>query len=129
MRVRKQRGRGAPDPPLAQRCSRGRQPRTVTHGRVHGFEALSRLVEVVAGDAVAPGEGSAAFRASDRVGADVRADEFGKPYVTVDHPRMLRLVKNPDFEQHTLVLSVPDKGTRAYAFTFVSCPSKDTALA
>lgn len=69
------------------------------------------------------------FLSKDAWGEDVREDEFGKPYVLIDRPRMYRLVKNPDFETHKLALSMPDSGIRVYAFTFVSCPAKDTALA
>lgn len=62
-------------------------------------------------------------------GDDVTEDGAGQPRVRVDRPRMVRLVKNHGFETHSLTLRVAADGLRAYAFTFVSCPSEETALA
>ena len=53
-------------------------------------------------------------------GEDVRAED-GATVVTVDGPRMYRLIRGDAFEEHELRLRVRTPGLRAYAFTFVSC--------
>lgn len=53
-------------------------------------------------------------------GADLR-DDAGATVVTVDAPRMYRLVAGETFEEHELRLVARAPGVRAYAFTFVSC--------
>jgi thiol-disulfide isomerase/thioredoxin len=40
--------------------------------------------------------------------------------VHVDSPRMYRLVKNPEFQHHTLKLEVSENGIEFYTFSFVS---------
>ncbi|MBI3006006.1 MAG: redoxin domain-containing protein [Ignavibacteriales bacterium] len=43
-----------------------------------------------------------------------------KSVVRVDTPKMYRLVKNPEFQTHTLKLIVSDPNVEIYAFSFVS---------
>ncbi|MBM3947512.1 MAG: redoxin domain-containing protein [SAR202 cluster bacterium] len=52
---------------------------------------------------------------------DVLRDGAGRPCVTVDGPRMYRLVNNRELGSHELALSTASAGLGAYAFTFVSC--------
>ncbi|WP_420643047.1 redoxin domain-containing protein [Candidatus Leptofilum sp.] len=54
-------------------------------------------------------------------GSDVMWAENGRSFVRVDRPRMVNLVQNPDFEQHTLRLSFQARGLALYAFTFTGC--------
>jgi hypothetical protein len=53
-------------------------------------------------------------------GEDIR-EQDGATLVTVDGPRMYRLVRGDRFEEHDLRLRARTPGVRAYAFTFVSC--------
>lgn len=53
-------------------------------------------------------------------GLDVALVQSEKSAVYVDTPRMYRLVKNPEFQSHTLKLIVSDPGIEIYAFSFVS---------
>jgi thiol-disulfide isomerase/thioredoxin len=53
-------------------------------------------------------------------GEDVHAAD-GRTFVSVDMPRMYRLVRGDTFEEHELRLRARAPGVRAYAFTFVSC--------
>ncbi len=62
-------------------------------------------------------------------GQDVRLDAVGKPIIQVDRPRMYQLIENPAFGYHTLELLIEEPALRAYAFTFVSCVSEDSAIA
>ncbi len=41
--------------------------------------------------------------------------------VRASEPRMYRLLRGDDFEEHELRLRTRTAGVRAYAFTFVSC--------
>lgn len=59
--------------------------------------------------------------AKEDKGDDIRYDEQGLSYVTVDEPRMYNLVKNKVFGQKTLKLATADPGLGIYTFTFVSC--------
>jgi thiol-disulfide isomerase/thioredoxin len=56
---------------------------------------------------------------SDVAGDDVAAGAAS--IVTVDQPRMYRLVKNADVERHELMLATRSDGVALYAFTFTSC--------
>lgn len=58
-------------------------------------------------------------------GEDVRAEDRAT-VVTVDRPRMYRLVRGESFEEHELRLRARTPGICAYAFTFVSCPRATT---
>ena len=53
-------------------------------------------------------------------GADVRTID-SEAVVVPDRPRMVRLVSNPDFEEHELRLEVKGKGVALFAFTFTTC--------
>jgi thiol-disulfide isomerase/thioredoxin len=76
-----------------------------------------------------PGDGAAAvleIALDDApVPAHLRGDdvavEDGVTLVQVGGPRMYRLVRGDDFEEHELLLRARTPGVRAYAFTFVSC--------
>lgn len=77
-----------------------------------------------------PGEGCATAEAEIEVddapvperlrGEDV-IERDGRTVVTVDGPRMYRLIRGDGFEEHELRLRARTPGLRAYAFTFVSC--------
>jgi hypothetical protein len=57
-------------------------------------------------------------------GADVAYDGDGaqaQAIVQPTRPRMLRVVHNPDFEEHELRLEVEGKGFAAYAVSFTTC--------
>ena len=54
-------------------------------------------------------------------GDDIRFDEKGRSYITVDQPRMYNLIKNAEFGQRTLKLATAEPGMGIYSFTFVSC--------
>jgi thiol-disulfide isomerase/thioredoxin len=58
-------------------------------------------------------------------GADVHYVD-GQALVMPTHPRMARLVNNPDFEEHELRLEVQGKGTALFAFTFTTCVAHPT---
>ena len=58
-------------------------------------------------------------------GEDVFEETAGCPVIRVDRPGMYRLVRHDAFVTRTLSLKVASGGLRAYAFTFVSCPSDD----
>ncbi|MBV8774755.1 MAG: redoxin domain-containing protein [Deltaproteobacteria bacterium] len=51
-------------------------------------------------------------------GVDVHADTSGHSYIALDRKRMYYLVNNPDFGDHTLVLSTLEPGVSLYSFTF-----------
>jgi thiol-disulfide isomerase/thioredoxin len=53
-------------------------------------------------------------------GADVRRED-GLAVVVPDRPRMMRLVSNPDFEEHELRLEVRGQGCAFFSFTFTTC--------
>ena len=53
-------------------------------------------------------------------GADAQYVE-DQALVTPNRPRMVRLVNNPDFEEHELRLEVMGKGVALFAFTFTTC--------
>lgn len=55
-------------------------------------------------------------------GEDVRFDDAGRAYVTVEQSRLYRLVNNPQLASRELTLVVPTQGLAFYVFTFVSCP-------
>ena len=54
-------------------------------------------------------------------GSDVLFGENGRSYVRVDRPRMVNLVNNPDFGNHTLRLIFQARGLAVYTFTFTGC--------
>ena len=58
--------------------------------------------------------------AAEDAGADVTIED-GKAFVTVDAPRMYRLVNNRAIDAYELSLSTTADGVSLYAFTFVSC--------
>ena len=47
--------------------------------------------------------------------------EDGRAVVSIDRPRMYRLVNNREIDTHELTLTTSDDGLSLYAFTFVSC--------
>jgi thiol-disulfide isomerase/thioredoxin len=51
-------------------------------------------------------------------GVDVKADTTGSSYITLGGKRMYYVVNNPDFGEHTLVLSTAAPGVSLYSFTF-----------
>lgn len=53
----------------------------------------------------------------------------GKTAVRVGDPRLIQLVRNPDFESHRLALEMNTPGVRAYTLTFVTGVCNNTALA
>lgn len=57
--------------------------------------------------------------AAEDAGADVAAGSAS--VVTVDAPRMYRLVANREIDRHELTLVTTSDGTALYAFTFTSC--------
>ncbi len=58
--------------------------------------------------------------AAEDAGADVTVAD-GKATVTLDSPRMYRLVNNNEIDTCELTLATSDEGVALYAFTFVSC--------
>jgi thiol-disulfide isomerase/thioredoxin len=64
-----------------------------------------------------------AVLAETNAGADVYYVD-GQAVVTPERPRMVRLVSNPDFEEHDLRLEVSGKGTALFAFTFTTCVAR-----
>ena len=58
--------------------------------------------------------------APEDAGEDVRVED-GRAFVTVDTPRMYRLVNNREIDTHELTLATTSDGLALYAFTFVSC--------
>ena len=58
--------------------------------------------------------------AAEDAGEDVIAGEHTS-IVTVDTPRMYRLVANRDIGRHELTLTTTSDGVAMYAFTFTSC--------
>jgi hypothetical protein len=56
---------------------------------------------------------------ADDAGDDVTAGTVST--ITVDTPRMYRLVSNRDIDRHELTLSTTSDGVALYAFTFTSC--------
>ncbi len=61
---------------------------------------------------------------STNAGADV-AYVDGLAVAVPDRPRMVRLVSNPGFEEHELVLDVQGKGCAFFSFTFTTCAARD----
>ncbi len=57
---------------------------------------------------------------AEDAGEDVKVED-GRAVVSVDAPRMYRLVKNSEIDTHDLTLSTTSDGLGLYAFTFVSC--------
>lgn len=51
-------------------------------------------------------------------GADVTFDDDGRSIVTVDQPRMYRVVELPALGEHELVLRMDAEGANMYAATF-----------
>ncbi len=77
-----------------------------------------------------PGEGQRTARAlveldGAPVPAGLRGEDLqvvdGVTAVSVDLPRMYRLIRGDSFEEHELLVRAQDAGVRAYALTFVSC--------
>ena len=58
--------------------------------------------------------------AAEDAGADVAAGAAGG-VVTVDAPRLYRLVNNREIDRHELTLTTKSDGVAMYAFTFTSC--------
>lgn len=58
-------------------------------------------------------------------GEDVHADGYGRCVVTVDEPRMYRLVSNGEFGQRLLQLVTREPGVECFAFTFGSCIAEE----
>jgi thiol-disulfide isomerase/thioredoxin len=54
-------------------------------------------------------------------GADVEYDDGGLSYVQVERPRMVELVRNPDFGAHEVEMVFRANGLAVYAFTFTTC--------
>lgn len=54
-------------------------------------------------------------------GDDLKFDEQGRSYLTVDEPRMYNIIKNAKFGQHGLRLATAQPGLGVYSYTFVSC--------
>jgi thiol-disulfide isomerase/thioredoxin len=67
----------------------------------------------------------APIAASD-AGEDVRAGA-ATSLLTVDVPRMYRIVRNRDIGRHALALETTSDGVALYAFTFTSCVMPDSA--
>jgi thiol-disulfide isomerase/thioredoxin len=76
-----------------------------------------------------PSFGGAATIAIAQDGAPLAAEDAGEDVVagaavsvvTVDTPRMYRLVANREIDRHELTLSTTSDGVTMYAFTFTSC--------
>lgn len=60
------------------------------------------------------------LQSEDR-GEDVKFTEDGQSYITVDQPRMYRIIRNARFGSHELRLSPTSDAFALYAFTFGSC--------
>lgn len=54
-------------------------------------------------------------------GTDIRWDDDGQSFITVDRPRMYSLVHNARYGQRQLKLAPAESGLGIYSFTFVSC--------
>lgn len=75
---------------------------------------------------LAPPDGAAvraelSFGPGQRPGDDAKVIEDGRALVTIDEPRMYKLVANDSVTAGSLELRVQDAGLGAFAFTFVSC--------
>lgn len=53
-----------------------------------------------------------------RAGDDITFDPEGRSLLVVDSPRMFRIVRNAEFGQHELELSIDSPGLALYAFSF-----------
>jgi len=62
---------------------------------------------------------------ADDCGADVTAGK-GVSVMTVDAPRLYRVVANRDIDRHELTLTTTSDGVALYAFTFTSCVMPET---
>jgi thiol-disulfide isomerase/thioredoxin len=62
-------------------------------------------------------------------GEDVRLNDQDLPAVSVQEPRLYRLVRRHRQDDAQLTLICRSPGLAAYAFTFVGCVSEETALA
>jgi len=58
-------------------------------------------------------------------GLDVVLMNPEKSVINVDTPGLYRLVKNPDFQSHSLKLTVKNPGIEIYAFSFVTAAIRD----
>ena len=87
---------------------------------------LAKEVNLVAHPPLAGGGGRLELRQdaaplpAEDAGEDVR-QEAGRAVVSVDIPRMYRLVNNRDIDAHELVVTTASEGLTLFAFTFVSC--------
>ena len=54
----------------------------------------------------------------EQAGLDVRWDDEGNSFITVDEPRMYRVIQLDDFEGHELKLSSKSDQFRVFAYTF-----------
>ncbi|KAA3655444.1 MAG: hypothetical protein DWQ04_33505 [Chloroflexi bacterium] len=61
------------------------------------------------------------FLTSVNAGADVKFKPDGTSYLVITQPRMVEIVRNPDFGSHELTLTFQANGLAVYAFTFTSC--------
>lgn len=57
-------------------------------------------------------------------GQDIRYDEQGRSFITVNEGRMYYLIKNAKFGQRTLKLAPANTGVGIYSYTFVSCETR-----
>jgi hypothetical protein len=106
---------------VSARPGGGGQPRDYLAIRYHALEVNS-VMKPEAGKPVrvwVAHDGKPVAR-QDR-GGDIRYDAQGRSYLTVSEPRMYHIIKNAEFGQRTLKLSVADPGLGVYSFTFVSC--------
>lgn len=54
-------------------------------------------------------------------GEDVAFDDNGRSFLHIDRPRLYDIVRNSDFENHTLELIFRARGIALYSFTFDTC--------
>lgn len=62
----------------------------------------------------------------DDAGADVNRDD-GRPGLTIDTPRLYRIINNREIGRHELTLRTKSDGVALFAFTFTSCVMPDDA--
>ena len=61
----------------------------------------------------------------ESAGADIEYDDDGNSYVTVDSPRMYRLISQADVSSHELLIRPSDDRFSVYAFTFGAYDQND----
>ena len=57
----------------------------------------------------------------ERISAELAGEDVVDGVVSVDTPRMYRLVQGADADRHELTLETEADGLAAFAFTFTSC--------